>query len=101
MQSIAIIGTGIAGMGCGYFLHKKFQLTYYEKNNYIGGHTYTQTIDEDGKEIKIDAGFIVYNEVTYPNLTRLFKELDVKTKPTSMSFSFQHVPSGLEFIGSG
>lgn len=101
MQSIAIIGTGIAGMGCGYFLHKKFQLTYYEKNNYIGGHTYTQTIDEDGKEIKIDAGFIVYNEVTYPNLTRLFKELDVKTKPTSMSFSVQHVPSGLEFSGSG
>lgn len=96
-----MIGTGIAGMGCGYLLHRRYELTFYEKNSYIGGHTNTLTVDEDGREVKIDAGFIVYNEVTYPNLTRLFKELGVETKPTSMSFSVQHLPSRLEFSGSG
>lgn len=88
-------------MGCGYFLHRRYELTFYEKNAYIGGHTNTLTVEEQGREIKIDAGFIVYNEVTYPNLTRVFRELGVETRPTSMSFSVQHLPSGLEFSGSG
>lgn len=99
-ERIAIIGTGIAGMACGYFLHKRYDLTFYEKNFYIGGHTNTVCVDEDGTEIPIDTGFMVYNEITYPNLTRLFRELEVSTKPTSMSFSVQHVPSGLEFCGN-
>ncbi len=101
MTSIAIIGTGIAGMGCGHFLHRKFDITMFEQNDYAGGHTNTVTVDEDGIAIPIDTGFIVYNEVTYPNLTRLFRELDVRTTETSMSFSSQHVPSRLEFSGSG
>ena len=101
MESIAIIGTGIAGMACGHYLHEKYDIKLFEKNNYVGGHTNTLTIDEDGEDIRIDSGFIVYNEATYPNLTRLFKELNVETKPTSMSFSVQHVPSGLEFSGTG
>ena len=101
MESIAIIGTGIAGMACGHYLHEKYNIKLFEKNNYVGGHTNTLTIDEDGEDIRIDSGFIVYNEATYPNLTRLFKELNVETKPTSMSFSVQHVPSGLEFSGTG
>ncbi len=101
MKSIAIIGTGIAGMGCGYFLKGKYDISFYEKNNYSGGHTNTLTINEDGQPIYIDSGFIVYNEVTYPNLTRLFKELDVTTMPTTMSFSVQHLPSGLEYSGAG
>ncbi|MBL7994905.1 FAD-dependent oxidoreductase [bacterium] len=101
MQSLAIIGTGIAGMGCGYFLHKEFDITVYEQNSYIGGHTNTVAVDENGLSVPIDTGFMVYNDVTYPNLVRLFKELDVKTKNTSMSFSVQHVPTGLEYSGSG
>lgn len=101
MEKIAIIGTGIAGMGCGHFLYKKYDLTLFEQNDYIGGHTHTISVDDDGTPIPVDTGFIVYNEVTYPNLTRLFKELKVPTKPTSMSFSVQHLPSGLEFCGSG
>jgi predicted NAD/FAD-binding protein len=101
MERLAIIGTGVAGMACGYFLHSKFDLTVYEKNDYIGGHTHTVMVDEDGLSIPIDTGFIVYNEVTYPNLIRLFSELSVKTKPTSMSFSVQYVPDKLEFCGSG
>jgi predicted NAD/FAD-binding protein len=101
MASIAIIGTGIAGLGCGYFLHQRHDINFFEQNDYVGGHTNTVTVDEDGTPIPIDTGFMVYNEVTYPNLTRLFRELDVPTMETSMSFSVQHVPSGLEFCGSG
>ncbi len=101
MESIAIIGTGIAGMGAAYFLKDRYDITFYEKNSYPGGHTNTLTIDESGKPIYIDSAFMVYNEKTYPNLTRLFAELDVKTKPTDMSFSVQHLPSGLEYCGTG
>lgn len=100
-ESLAIIGTGIAGMGCAHFLQKEFDLTIFEKGSYIGGHTNTVEVEEDGKNIPIDTGFIVFNHVTYPNLKRLFEELKVPTKKSSMSFSVQHVPEGLEFCGSG
>jgi predicted NAD/FAD-binding protein len=73
----------------------------FEKNDYIGGHTNTVTVDEDGTPVYIDTGFMVFNHATYPNLLRLFKELNVPTKKTSMSFSVQHRSSGLEFSGSG
>ncbi len=88
-------------MGCAHFLHGKYDITMFEQNDYIGGHTNTVTVSEDGDAIPIDTGFMVYNEVTYPNLTRLFRELGVPTTETSMTFSNQHVPSGLEFSGSG
>lgn len=101
MQNIAIIGTGIAGMACGHFLHKKYNVTLYEQNDYVGGHTNTITVDEDGSPIYIDTGFMVFNHVTYPHLTKLFNELNVPAMSTSMSFSVQHVPSGLEYCGSG
>ena len=100
MKRVAIIGTGIAGLGCAHFLHRKFDLTLYEKNGYIGGHTNTITVAEADRAVPIDTGFMVFNEVTYPNLTRLFRELGVATKPTNMSFSVQHLPTGLEFCGT-
>ncbi|MBL8190128.1 MAG: NAD(P)-binding protein [Acidobacteria bacterium] len=101
MAKIAIIGTGIAGMACGHFLTAQHELTFYEKNDYVGGHTNTITVDEAGVPVRIDTGFIVYNLVTYPNLVRLFDELQVETVPSSMSFSVNHQPSGLEYCGSG
>lgn len=101
MQTIAIIGTGIAGMSAAHFLNKHFDITLFEKNNYVGGHTNTITVDEEGTPINIDTGFMVFNHATYPNLLRLFTELNVPTKKTSMSFSVQHLPTGLEFSGSG
>ena len=100
MKRVAIIGTGIAGLGCGHFLHRKFDLTFYEKNDYAGGHSNTISVVEENRSVPIDTGFMVFNEVTYPNLTRLFKELGVAVKPTNMSFSVQHLPTGLEFCGS-
>ena len=101
MKRVAIIGTGIAGMACARQLADRFALTLYEKNDYVGGHTNTVTVREGDVEVPIDTGFMVYNEATYPQLTRLFRELGVVTKPTSMSFSVQHRPSGLEFASTG
>lgn len=96
---MAIIGTGISGLGCAHFLHKRFDLTIYEQNDYAGGHTNTITVNENGRPVPIDTGFMVFNRVTYPNLTRLFRELGVETKPTEMSFSVQHTPTALEYNG--
>lgn len=101
MEKLAIIGTGIAGMGCGHLLHKKYDLTLFEQDNYIGGHTNTITVDEDGMPVYMDTGFMVFNFETYPNLCNLFKELNAPIKKTDMSFSVQHTPTGLEYCGSG
>lgn len=97
--SVAIIGLGISGLGCAHFLKDDVDLTLYEANEYIGGHTNTVTVKEGSKDVPIDTGFMVYNEDTYPHLTRLFTELEVKTKKTSMSFSVNHLPDGLEYNG--
>ncbi|MEO6306083.1 MAG: FAD-dependent oxidoreductase, partial [Bacteroidia bacterium] len=101
MQKLAIIGTGIAGMGCAHHLHKKYDITVFEKDNYIGGHTNTFSTDEDGKQVYMDTGFMVFNFETYPNLCKLFEEIKAPIKKTDMSFSVQHTPSGLEYCGSG
>ncbi len=101
MEKLAIIGTGIAGMGAAFLLHKNYDLTIFEKNNYTGGHTNTVTVKEGEKDVFIDTGFMVFNKVTYPNLTRLFDLLNVPVMKTSMSFSVAHVESGLEYSGTG
>lgn len=99
--SAAVIGTGIAGLACAWLLRHRYDVHVYERNDYIGGHTNTVTVEEDGRPVSIDTGFMVYNEATYPNLTRLFALLGVETMPAPMSFSVQHVPDGLEFSGKG
>jgi predicted NAD/FAD-binding protein len=100
MDRIAIIGTGISGLGCAYFLRDRYQLTLYEKADYVGGHTHTLRVEDPAGPVPIDTGFMTYNEVTYPNLTRLFRELGVTSRSSSMSFSVQHLPAQLEFCGS-
>ena len=101
MERIAIIGSGIAGLGCAHFLHRHHDLTIFEAGEHVGGHTHTVADQEEDREVAMDTGFMVYNEVTYPNLTRLFKELKVPTKETVMSFSVHHGPSGVEWNGAG
>ncbi|MFN9026702.1 MAG: FAD-dependent oxidoreductase, partial [Akkermansiaceae bacterium] len=98
-NKIAIIGTGISGLACAHFLHRHFNVTLFEKDRRIGGHSNTVTVEENGKYLPLDTGFMVYNEVTYPHLTQLFKDLKVETKPTAMSFSVQHIPADVEFNG--
>lgn len=84
--SLAIIGSGIAGMGAAYYLRKSFDLKVFEKNDYIGGHTNTVFIEPNSKSLPVDTGFMVFNTETYPNLCALFDELGVESYPTSMSF---------------
>ena len=99
MKTLAIVGTGISGLGAAWFLHGRYDLSLFEQNDYAGGHSNTIVVQEGGHDVPMDTGFMVFNHVTYPLLTRLFRELGVETKPTDMSFSVQHRPSGLEYNG--
>jgi len=101
VEKIAVIGTGVAGLGCAWNLRGKADITLFEQEARPGGHSNTVPVDEDGREVPIDTGFIVCNRVTYPNLMRLFDELGVELQPSEMSFSVQHLPSGLEYNGMG
>ncbi|MBL0317751.1 MAG: FAD-dependent oxidoreductase [Alphaproteobacteria bacterium] len=85
---VAIIGTGISGMAAAYMLSPRYQVAVYEKNDKPGGHTRTLTIQYGDKQISVDTGFIVYNEVNYPELKGLFKHLGVTVQKSEMSFGF-------------
>jgi predicted NAD/FAD-binding protein len=102
MTRVAIIGTGIAGLGCAHFLHSSYDLTLFEAGDYAGGHSNTVLLPEPGRAepVAVDTGFMVFNRVTYPLLCRLFEVLGVETKPTSMSFSVRDAKSSLEYCGS-
>lgn len=100
-KRIAIVGTGVAGLGCAWQLRNLADITLIEREPRPGGHSNTVEVEEDGKPVRIDTGFIVFNRANYPNLVRLFEELGVHTKPSEMSFSVQHLPEGLEYNGMG
>jgi predicted NAD/FAD-binding protein len=100
-EKIAIIGSGIAGMGCAYFLYPHHQVVLLEKNDYIGGHTNTAILQEGVSAIPIDTGFMVFNHQTYPNLLRFFQNLDITTQATDMSFSVNHLSDDLQWNGAG
>src|SRR5665213_2911804 len=102
MTRIAIVGTGVAGLGCAHFLQRDFDITLFEQDAHAGGHSNTVSVTEPvtSRVLPIDTGFMVFNRVTYPLLVRLFERLGVETKPASMSFSVRHSDSGLEYCGS-
>ena len=99
-MKIAIIGTGIAGNVAAYRLSREHDITVFEADSRIGGHTNTVDVKLQGSHYAIDTGFIVYNDWTYPNFIELLKELDVPTQASEMSFSVRCERSGLEYNGS-
>jgi predicted NAD/FAD-binding protein len=99
-MKIAVIGTGIAGNVAAYHLAPEHEVTVFEADNRIGGHTNTVEVEHDGRGYAVDTGFIVFNERTYPNFIKLLDELGVAWQDSDMGFSVQHEKTGLEYSGS-
>ena len=96
-MKIAVIGSGISGMGAALALSENHDVTLFEADSRFGGHANTQTVSVGGHEIDVDTGFIVYNYKNYPNLTALFDWLDVPTKWSDMSFGISLKGGRLEY----
>ncbi|MAF98853.1 MAG: amine oxidase [Micavibrio sp.] len=96
-MKIAIIGTGISGLGAAYLLQNHHDITLFEKNTYIGGHSRTKKINVHGQDVAVDTGFIVFNNWNYPNLLGLFKELKVPYVKSNMSFGVSVDKGWLEY----
>lgn len=99
-KRIAVIGGGISGLTTAWKLNPFADVTLYEANNYLGGHTNTVDMFLEGHKFPVDTGFLVYNERTYPHLIQLFKELKVETVESDMSFSINLPELGLEWAGT-
>ena len=99
-KRIAVVGTGIAGMSAAWLLSQRHDVTVYECDHRIGGHSNTVTVPGAKGPISVDTGFIVYNELTYPNLTALFAHLKVPTQLSDMSFSVSLANGDLEYSGN-
>ena len=96
---MAIIGSGVSGLTAAYVLRRDWDVTVYEADDRIGGHAHTHTVDDPGGTHRVDSGFIVHNDRTYPLLRRLLAELDVEVHPTEMSMSIHCDGCGLEYAG--
>ena len=98
---VAIIGAGIAGLGCAWLLTRQGRhVTLFEANDYLGGHTHTIDVTLDGTTAPVDTGFLVYNDRTYPKLVALFDELEVASTPSTMTFSVRNDAAGIEWSGT-
>ncbi|GAA1735042.1 NAD(P)/FAD-dependent oxidoreductase [Aeromicrobium alkaliterrae] len=98
-SSVAVIGSGISGLTAAYALRATHQVTLFEADDRFGGHAHTHEIAEGDRTHRVDTGFIVMNDRTYPELQRLFAELGVEIRPTEMSMSIRCDGCGLEFAG--
>lgn len=94
---IAIIGGGISGLVSAYLLNEDHDIVLFEANDYIGGHTHTVDVTLGTSRYAVDTGFIVFNEVTYPNFLKLLKRLGVEYQPSTMTFSVKSEHDGIEY----
>ncbi|MDB4594539.1 FAD-dependent oxidoreductase [Candidatus Pelagibacter sp.] len=101
-MKIAVIGSGISGLSSAYYLSKKHKVDLFEKQERFGGHSYTLDIKLNEKEkVAVDAGFMVFNKITYPNLINFFKENDIEIEKSDMSFSVSVKGTNIEYCGKG
>ena len=101
-MKIAVIGSGISGLGAAYNLSKKHHVDLFEKNDHFGGHAHTIKIPiEDNKEVAVDIGFMVFNKKTYPNLIKFFFDNKIEIERSDMSFSVSVMDSDIEYCGKG
>ncbi|WP_115705875.1 NAD(P)/FAD-dependent oxidoreductase [Legionella sainthelensi] len=98
-KRIAVIGSGISGLTTSYLLSKNHDVSLFEANDYLGGHTHTLSVETKETTYSIDTGFIVFNKRTYPNFCKLLEELHVAIQPSEMSFSYRSDSRGLEYSG--
>jgi predicted NAD/FAD-binding protein len=94
---IAIVGGGISGLVCAFLLNEEHDIVLFEANDYIGGHTHTIDVTLGTKHYPVDTGFIVFNEVTYPNFLKLIRRLGVAYQPSVMTFSVKSESDGIEY----
>lgn len=100
-KTLAIVGSGISAMTVAHYLKNDYQITIFDKNDYLGGHTHTHELEEVNKKIKVDTGFIVFNKETYPSMLRLFDELGVAKQESNMSFSVYNQQNNLQYASTG
>jgi predicted NAD/FAD-binding protein len=100
-MKIAIVGSGISGLVAAHVLRESHEITVFEAEHRIGGHTHTVDVEMDGEGHAVDTGFIVYNEKTYPNFSKLLGQLGVETQPSEMSFGVSCERTGLEWSSRG
>ncbi len=96
-MKIAIIGTGIAGNVAAWQLRDDYDITVFEAGSYIGGHTNTIDVFENGRSFAVDTGFIVFNDATYPNFIRLLDDIGQESQPSTMGFSVRSTDGALEY----
>ena len=95
-ERVAVVGAGVSGLTAAYLLQRRYDVTLFEAEGRLGGHAHTHELDT----VAVDSGFIVHNDVTYPNLLRLFAELGVATQDSEMSMSVRDEATGLEYAGA-
>ncbi|WP_297306525.1 NAD(P)/FAD-dependent oxidoreductase [Neptuniibacter sp.] len=100
-KKIAVVGSGVSGLSCAWLLNKAHQVTLYEKDDRLGGHSNTVTFPLDSSNVNVDTGFIVFNPVNYPNLVKFFETLNINTCETDMSFAVSMNKGELEYSGTG
>lgn len=97
---VAIVGSGIAGLTAAYRLHPHVEVSVFEQNDWIGGHTHTVDVELEGIKYAVDTGFIVFNEWTYPRFLNLLNEIGLTHQDTDMSFSVMSETTGIEYAGT-
>lgn len=99
-RRVAIVGSGISGLTAAYRLADSCDITVFEQNDWIGGHTHTVDVAIDGQTYAVDTGFIVFNEWTYPRFLNLLSEIGLTQQNTDMSFSVNSETTGIEYAGN-